>query len=99
MSVFSKYWKRTKFDTKLNEIAVENIIQATPIHRQKISCRNGHEWKGIYPVINPEIWEIQYPELIGKPCDCNKCLYGEGMCGCDELSKHWEIRLTENTNI
>lgn len=54
-------------------------------------CRRGHEWDGVRPKVDPNIHEIQHPELIGRLCSCQKTRYSEDLCGC--AVKHWEIKL------
>jgi hypothetical protein len=59
-------------------------------------CTPDHTWGGIVPVVKPDLNEIQNADLIGKPCDCNKFLYGEEKCGC--RIPEWKMVLSFNPN-
>lgn len=59
-------------------------------------CLHGHTWDNKTPSIDPSIHKVQHPELINKPCDCRRILYGEELCGCH--FKKWEIKNLPNPN-
>jgi hypothetical protein len=78
MSVFKKYQQQNQTQPMDNEIP----------------CRFEHQWRGIVPIVNPEIHQIQNTYLIDKPCDCGKLVYSESLCGC--AIKKWEIKYNDN---
>lgn len=61
-----------------------------------IKCYNGHMIDGIPITVDPNKHEIQNSNLIGKPCDCRRMIYGEEDCGC--TVKQWEVKWKENIN-
>lgn len=63
---------------------------------QKV-CDGIHKWDGNVPVVKTEIHSVQFPELMGKACDCGKFIWDEALCGCPG-DKHWEAKITENMN-
>jgi hypothetical protein len=93
MSVFTKHWK-----IPVPEPAQKTVAPAE-VQERVISnddhCKMGHAWGGIVPVIDKHIHSEQNKELIGKPCDCGKFVYNEGMCWCPGV-RDWEIKLIEN---
>ena len=60
---------------------------------EEIPCRNGHRWDGEILKVDSSIHEVQFPQYIGKPCDCGKLIYeSEGMCSCPGKKK-WESKM------
>lgn len=43
-------------------------------------CHQGHAINGHVPMLDENKHEVQYPEYIGRVCDCKRFLYGEGLC-------------------
>lgn len=65
-------------------------------NHDKHPCSESSTWNMVIPVIDPEKHEVQYPELMGKPCDCRKFIWHEELCGCS--IKKWEAKLLPNPN-
>lgn len=60
-----------------------------------IPCAHGHVINGEVPVLDPTKFEVQFPELIGKACDCKKLIYDEAKCpSCN--GEKWRIVWKEN---
>lgn len=64
---------------------------------EEIKCRNGHVWGGWIRTVDENKNEVQHPELLGQPCDCNRLIYDEGKCSCPGKNK-WEVKPIENPN-
>jgi len=60
-------------------------------------CWPVHKWGGAIIVINAEVMEVQYPQLVGAPCDCGKFTWHEESCGCAG-NPYWASKPKENTN-
>lgn len=72
-------------------------LQSYPGQKGELAkCYNGHMIDGIPVTVDPNKFEIQRPELIGKICDCRRFIYNEEECGC--TIKQWEVKWRENTN-
>lgn len=64
---------------------------------EEILCNPVHKWNGEIIVVDAAKQEVQYPGIVGKPCDCGKMLWDEGMCGpCGQ--KTWGSKPIENMN-
>ena len=62
----------------------------------KWPCMEGHRFNKTLPDVNPELHQVQFPKLMGKPCDCGRTIWHEELCGC--AIKKWERKLLPNTN-
>jgi hypothetical protein len=83
MSVFSRQRKADE--------AVRNKAEAKLPQNEERKCRGSHKWNGVVPQVDPDLFEIQNPHLIGKRCDCGNMVYAtEDKCGCP-TNKYWRI--------
>jgi hypothetical protein len=99
MGVFTKHWKK--------KVEEEPFVEQppTPEEPQKPSqpiivakrCFLQHTWDGKVLTVNGDLHQVQHPQYIGKPCDCGKFIWNEGLCGCPGR-KHWEAKMIENEN-
>jgi len=60
-----------------------------------IPCAHGHVINGQIPTVDQTKFEVQYPDLIGKVCDCGKLKYFEEKCNTCTGDK-WKIVWKEN---
>ncbi len=75
---------------KPRERMAEHYVDGT-----EIECVGGHKWNGQpSPEVNPDIHEVQYPELQNAPCDCGRLLRVEKICSCG--TPKWEVKLVIN---
>lgn len=99
--------QRTGFsDIEGKEIDWAKLMSMTfAMHTKKLQampneiayCNNGHMINWQQPTINPNLHQIQHPELIGQVCDCKRFIYkGEDLCGC--AIKEWRITWEDNPN-
>lgn len=59
-------------------------------------CIGSHKINGYEITVDPNIFEMQHPELIGQVCDCKRFVMAEEECGC--TVKEWRVVWKENTN-
>ena len=71
------------------------LIEQQFYEQEESPCKNGHLWGGVYPTVNSTVHAIQNEAFIGKPCDCGKLKYNEGLCGCSS-NIYWRIEMEEN---
>lgn len=93
MGVFTKHWKKKEEPKPVQVIKADAPAQQKSVRR----CFLQHAWGEKVLSVNSDVHEVQHPEHIGKPCDCGKFLWNEGMCGCPG-QKHWEAKMVENPN-
>lgn len=61
-------------------------------------CENAHKWNGETPVVDGSRHEVQFPELVNRPCDCGRMIWaGEQQCSCPG-DKKWEALIAPNPN-
>lgn len=80
------YAMHTKLLQPINNMSTEIVY-----------CHTGHLINGIAPQVDPAKAETQNPELIGKVCDCGRCVYAEELCGCPGTNE-WRVTWKENMN-
>lgn len=61
-----------------------------------IPCAHGHVIDGVIPTVDPLVFSVQYPDLVGKVCDCGKLKYFEEKCLTCNGDK-WKIVWKENS--
>lgn len=87
MGVFSRH--QTKEREQTDEPKVYVHIEE-PKTENMIQCKFGHAIDGIVPTVDPDKFEVQHPELIGRHCDCQQLVYSEEACGCQH--NQWGIK-------
>ncbi len=68
----------------------------SPENHDKHPCSEGHTWDMEIPIVSPSVHQVQYPELMNKPCDCGMLIWNEELCGC--AIKQWEYKPLPNPN-
>lgn len=64
---------------------------------QEKECYPVHKWGGAIIVVDEQRMEVQYPQLVGAPCDCGRFVWHEEECGCI-ANRHWGAKPKENIN-
>lgn len=62
-----------------------------------VFCHPVHVIDGVEPWLDDQKFEVQHPNLIGKPCDCGRLTYSENKCNTCSGDR-WRIVWLENTN-
>lgn len=80
----------------MSSVFNRNTMAISKENHDKHPCSEGHTWNMVIPSIDANKHEVQHQELINKPCDCQKFIWHEDLCGC--AFKKWEAKLLPNPN-
>lgn len=74
----------------------KNRLHKEPVmeDQKDLPCIPTHKWDGVIPTVNPDLMEVQNPDIMGKSCDCGRMVFNEEKCGC--FIPKWEIKFLAN---